>query len=99
MWTDSKLIKSLMFSVLFGAAGTVVAAIPTSPETMVVQQGNKVSGLVSDDMGPVAGASVVVKGTSVGTITDTDGRFSLDNVRRGSVIVISFVGLATQEIT
>ena len=51
MWTDSKLIKSLMFSVLFGAAGTVVAAIPTSPETMVVQQGNKVSGLVSDDMG------------------------------------------------
>ena len=68
MWTDSKLIKSLMFSVLFGAAGTVVAAIPTSPETMVVQQGNKVSGLVSDDMGPVAGASVVVKGTSVGTI-------------------------------
>ena len=88
-----------MFSVLFGAAGTVVAAIPTSPETMVVQQGNKVSGLVSDDMGPVAGASVVVKGTSVGTITDTDGRFSLDNVRRGSVIVISFVGLATQEIT
>ena len=99
MWTDSKLIKSLMFSVLFGAAGTVVAAIPTSPETMVVQQGNKVSGLVSDDMGPVAGASVVVKGTSVGTITDTDGRFTLDNVRRGSVIVISFVGLATQEIT
>ncbi|WP_229058374.1 MULTISPECIES: TonB-dependent receptor [Parabacteroides] len=88
-----------MFSVLFGAAGTVVAAIPTSPETMVVQQGNKVSGLVSDDMGPIAGASVVVKGTSVGTITDTDGRFTLDNVRRGSVIVISFVGLATQEIT
>ena len=98
MWTNSKLIRSLMISVLLGAAGTI-AANPTGPETMVVQQGSKVTGLVEDQMGPVAGASVVVKGTTVGTITDIDGKFTLDNVRRGAVIVISFVGLATQEIT
>ena len=87
-----------MISVLLGAAGAI-AANPTGPETMVVQQGNKVTGLVEDQMGPVAGASVVVKGTTIGTITDIDGKFTLDNVRRGAVIVISFVGLATQEIT
>lgn len=51
-----------MISVLLGAAGAI-AANPTGPETMVVQQGNKVTGLVEDQMGPVAGASVVVKGT------------------------------------
>ena len=56
MWTNSKLIRSLMISVLLGAAGTI-AANPTGPETMVVQQGNKVTGLVEDQMGPVAGAS------------------------------------------
>ena len=98
MWTNSKLIRSLMISVLLGTAGAI-AANPTGPETMVVQQGNKVTGLVEDQMGPVAGASVVVKGTTIGTITDIDGKFTLDNVRRGAVIVISFVGLATQEIT
>ena len=64
MWTNSKLIRSLMISVLLGAAGTI-AANPTGPETMVVQQGNKVTGLVEDQMGPVAGASVVVKPISM----------------------------------
>ena len=53
-----------MISVLLGAAGAI-AANPTGPETMVVQQGNKVTGLVEDQMGPVAGASVVVKGTTI----------------------------------
>ena len=42
-----------MISVLLGAAGAI-AANPTGPETMVVQQGNKVTGLVEDQMGPVA---------------------------------------------
>lgn len=74
-----------MISVLLGAAGAI-AANPTGPETMVVQQGNKVTGLVEDQMGPVAGASVVVKGTTIGTITDIDGKFTLDNVRRSFLV-------------
>ena len=45
-----------------------------------------------------AGASVVVKGTTNGTITDFDGNFSLDGIKKGDVIVISYVGYQTQEI-
>lgn len=66
---------------------------------MITQQKNKVTGSVVDEMGPVAGASISVKGTSNGTITDQDGRFVLDGVQKGAVLVISFVGMATQQIT
>ena len=44
------------------------------------------------------GASVVVKGTTNGTITDFDGNFSLSGVKKGDIIQISFVGYVTQEI-
>ena len=47
----------------------------------------------------VIGASVVVKGTTNGTITGLDGDFSLPNVKKGDIIQISFVGYQTQEIT
>lgn len=57
-----------------------------------------VTGTVTDQVGPVIGASVVEKGTANGTMTDIDGHFSL-NVSKGSVIVISSIGYATQEIT
>ena len=46
----------------------------------------------------VIGASVVVKGTTNGTITDFDGNFSLDGIKKGDVIVISYVEYQTQEI-
>lgn len=64
---------------------------------IVMQDGKTVSGLVLDEMGPVIGASVVVKGTTVGTVTDTDGRFSISGVKKGDVIQISYVGYSTQE--
>lgn len=63
----------------------------------VQQQSNKVTGKVSDAMGPVIGASVVEKGTSNGTITDIDGNFSL-NVKPGSILVISYVGYQPVEV-
>ena len=47
-------------------------------------------------MGPVIGASVVVKGTTNGVITDFDGNFSLSGVKKGDIIEISFVGYETQ---
>ncbi len=59
----------------------------------------KVSGKVSDDAGkPVSGASVLVKGTSVGTTTGTDGSFELNAPSGKSVLVISSVGYTDQEI-
>ena len=52
-----------------------------------------VTGTVTDQVGPVIGASVVEKGTANGTMTDIDGHFSL-NVSKGSVIVISSNGFS-----
>lgn len=92
----------LYMFVAFPAAAeksSVYATDPVSPATMEVQQKGNVTGLVEDQVGPVAGASVVVKGATIGTITDMDGKFTLENVPRGAVIVISFVGLTTQEIS
>ena len=58
----------------------------------------KFSGVVTDDRGDaVIGANVVVKGTTNGTITDIDGKFSLD-VPSGSTLTISYIGYLNKEI-
>ena len=62
-----------------------------------VQQAKKVSGVVSDAMGPVIGATVMEKGTSNGTVTDLDGNFSL-NVKPNAELEISYVGYKTRLI-
>lgn len=54
-------------------------------------------GTVSDNYGPVIGASVVVKGTTQGVITDLDGNFKLE-VPVGATIVISYIGYKEKEI-
>ena len=65
----------------------------------ISQQSLKVSGKVTDtsDM-PVPGVSIVVKGTSLGVITDANGGYSLSNVPANATLVFSFVGMKTQEI-
>jgi TonB-linked SusC/RagA family outer membrane protein len=62
-----------------------------------VQQAKKITGTVVDAMGPVIGASVVVKGTSNGVATDFDGNFSL-NASPGQTLVISYIGYETKEV-
>ena len=63
-----------------------------------VQQDGKIWGVVSDAFGPIAGANVVVKGTTNGTITDMDGRFSLD-APKGAKLQIPYIGYITKELT
>lgn len=67
----------------------------SSPE--MVQE--RVTGTVTDTSGPVIGATVMQKGTTNGTITDMDGKFSLDGVKKGDVIQITYIGYIMQEIT
>ena len=63
------------------------------------QQDKRITGVVLDDTGtPVIGANVLVKGTTIGTITDMDGRFSLE-APADAVLQISYIGFLTQEIT
>ncbi len=77
-----------------GAPGFVA---PGMMNTIKAQSQN-ITGTVVDDLGePVIGANIRVKGTTNGTITDLDGKFSL-NTPAGSTLEISFVGYATQTV-
>lgn len=58
----------------------------------------KASGTVIDNSGvPVIGASIQIKGSTTGTITDIDGKFTLD-VSPNDILVVSYIGYATQNI-
>lgn len=62
-------------------------------------QTSKVTGkVIAEDGEPVIGAAIVVKGTTVGTVTDYDGNFTLDVPANGKQLVISFVGMKSQEV-
>ena len=63
------------------------------------QTGGQVTGKVIDAMGELPGVSVVIKGTSNGTITDLMGQFTLSGVKSTDVLIFSFIGYKTQEIT
>src|SRR5690606_32602389 len=57
------------------------------------------SGIVTDESGePLIGVNVLIKGTTRGTSTDFEGRFTLDEVDEQAVLVVSYIGYQTQEI-
>ncbi|MDY3068061.1 MAG: TonB-dependent receptor [Parabacteroides sp.] len=65
---------------------------------VITQNDNKITGTIVDASGiPVIGANVMVKGTSNGTITDMDGRFTLD-VPKDAVLEVSYIGYSTQTV-
>ena len=59
----------------------------------------EITGKVSDASGPLPGANVLVKGTSNSVQTDFDGRFTLRNVSSDAILVFSYIGLKTQEVS
>ena len=87
----------LMSAALFTTGTTSASSEAATPNVGISQQQTSLRGIVEDEFGPVAGASVVVKGTTNGTVTDMDGKFVLE-VKKGDVIVISFIGYLAQEI-
>ncbi|CAZ98031.1 SusC/RagA family TonB-linked outer membrane protein [Zobellia galactanivorans] len=60
--------------------------------------GQTVTGSVKDKSGPLPGASVVVKGTTMGTQTDFDGNYTVEDVTADAVLVFSYIGYRTQEV-
>ena len=94
--------RSVSLWLFLGLMSTGMAyAIPnhTVSESNVVQQGSVCKGVVKDAAGEtVIGATVLVKGTTNGTVTGIDGDFQLSNVERGAVIQISFIGYQTVEV-
>ncbi|MCE8491252.1 SusC/RagA family TonB-linked outer membrane protein [Bacteroides thetaiotaomicron] len=98
-----KYLKSIGVILLLACISTGVvyaAANPSVAEVKITQQSDTCRGIVKDAAGEiVVGASVIVKGTTNGVITDVDGNFSLSKVQKGNIIQISFVGYRTEEIT
>lgn len=95
--------KFLAMSMLLSgfSAGYIHAESHSEAVRMYVsQQESQCKGVVLDETGEtVIGASVLVKGTSNGTITGLDGSFSIPNVKKGAVVVISYVGYKDVELT
>ncbi len=70
-----------------------------APEETLAQQ-KSVSGTVTDDTGqPLPGVTVVIKGTTQGTVTNVDGEYILPSIPENATLQFSFVGMRTQEIT
>lgn len=74
--------------------------VPASDnEVTVTQQDKTVTGTVVDNFGdPVIGANIIVKGTTIGNVTDLDGAFTIENVPDNAVLQISYIGFKTLEI-
>ena len=79
-----------LFVALFGCSLCI--------NTYAQRQTKAVSVVVKDALGPLAGANVAVKGTTIGANTDGNGNVSLSNVPANAVLEISFVGYKTQDI-
>ena len=88
-----KIFLQLSLLAFLGVHSTSYAI--TDPDLSIQQQ---VSGTVTDDAGiPLPGASIVVKGTTVGTVADFDGKYTI-NVASNGVLVFSYVGFQPKEI-
>ena len=73
-----------------------VVSLVTSAQVWAQQT---ITGTIVDQTGePVMGATVLVKGTTNGSTTDLDGRYSIPNVSSNQVLAVSFIGYASQEI-
>ena len=92
--------RRMLFSAVMASAlmaGGPLSAFAGTGSAQWAQQANAVDGIVTDANGePIIGASIVIKGTTNGTITDLDGKFSLPNAT--GTLVISYIGYQTQEI-
>ncbi|MDX8340701.1 TonB-dependent receptor [Draconibacterium sp. IB214405] len=65
----------------------------------VAAQANSLSGVVKDEADlPLPGVSVVIQGTTTGTVTNVDGEFTLTNVENGTTLLFSCVGMKTEEV-
>ena len=90
MWLSAVMASALV-------AGSPLAVFADTGSALWSQQANTVEGIVTDANGePVIGASIVIKGTTNGTMTDLDGKFSLPNA--SGTLVVSYIGYKTQEI-
>lgn len=93
----STLTMALLFTLNISASGGNTEDNITI-EAGVQQTGKTVTITVMDEMGPMPGANVLLKGTMNGNVTDQDGQVILNSIPNDGILVVSYLGYATQEI-
>ena len=105
---DNQMISKILDEILSGSGLTytvnnklIVIHKPGETDNLFSsQQTNRISGKITDSTGsPIPGVTVVVKGTTNGTMTNADGVYSLSNVPTSGIISFSFVGMKTEEVS
>lgn len=95
-------LATISIALLLGIYGNAIAGTSQSENSVtssLEQQDNLCKGTVKDSRGEVvAGASIIVKGSLNGTISDSEGVFSISNVEKGSVLQVSFIGYRMTEV-
>ena len=92
MLKKTKLVSLILLSgALAVPVGAFAEIAPEKQSVSVSQQSGKVGGVVEDALGPITGATVLVKGTTNGNVTDMDGNFTLENVKKGDVLGVARV--------
>ena len=101
VWLAFFLVAPLLFVQANGNGGTG-SETPEFSEQLngdAEQTGKTVTGVVSDEDGnPMPGVTVLLKGTTTGTVTDFDGKYSLEVENEESILIFSFIGMAPQEV-
>jgi len=87
--TDKTVFLKMMLAFIFWASSI----------TGFAQQGINITGTVSDTSDPLTGVNVVVKGTGIGIVTDINGKYEINVPNKNSVLVFSFLGYVTKEIS
>ncbi|MDO9340357.1 MAG: TonB-dependent receptor [Bacteroidales bacterium] len=78
---------------------TVLSAVDGENNATAIPQQQRITGTITNEAGdPLPGATVQVEGTTLGAITDVDGKYSVDIPNQNVVIVFSFVGYITQKV-
>ncbi len=98
--SSASALVSLCLLALTGVTPILSVRAEAAPLQQPQQKGITVRGTVTDRQGePIAGANVVIPGTQQGTMTDIDGRFSLEVPSLRTSLRVSFIGYMPQEVT
>ncbi|MCF6333603.1 MAG: TonB-dependent receptor [Draconibacterium sp.] len=94
---DEKLPEGITYEIIDRYV-VIINASEKKSAAKILQQ-NPITGTVTDEAGqPLPGVTVVVKGSTQGTVTNADGNYSIGNLPSDAMLVFSFVGMRTQEI-
>jgi len=88
------LTQLLLFSLL-----TIPLHASATPNAPILPQQKTITGTVSDELGPMLGVSIVVKGTTNGTTTDFDGNYSITVEGDNPVLIFTYIGYKAQKVT